>query len=647
MKKRLGIVLLLVIISFSLSYGYKILHEVKIASLESIVPEEVIYYLYSYNLDKKIKEFQASDFFKQISTSPLYKEFIAPKLEQARQRTPILSELTEKDVALAIFSPGKFLFLVRVDPKKQVKIKKYIADFYLSLVTKDQVSYKGYKGIKITNYKLPQAKMTISYAFLSDIIVFGNSSDIIQKSVDLFRNQSHNSLLNNKDFQKVTAKIKKDPLLRIYKNNKRYYQDILQAYTSSSLQYQKSKDSKSVESFMNIKPFINLMNILEGYASYLDYDELKTGFVFKAYQTFNRSLDQENMLNIIAYDKKVDKNTLGLIPRDIIAYYGGSQDLLNLWKFLKTFYSAMHEMMKTEIENEPRYRQYKNQIDSMGFDDMLQRFESFLGVNIEKDILPLLGNNFGMVWVKVDDMDFPLGGLQMSSNVPGQESLPIIFPQFYSFIELKDKSKMQEIMEKIVKRLVENINQIIEEQKRNLQEKSSLQKQQDNKEQQQEIEEEKKFFQLSVDTYKDINISSMEMVDSPSDFLRPNYCILDKYIIFSLSPTLTKKVIDIYQTKYATLSSNLYFESAQNKISTDYSNIMFFDFKRMIDNIQATKFFNNLQANLSMNTQSKFSKEDADSILNILRNINTLTFTNRMLDSDTMESSCYVKIQGL
>lgn len=661
MKKWIGIIILIVVLSGVVFYAYQKLHEIKVGSLESIVPEDAIYYLYSYNLDRKIKEFQANSFFGQISTNPVYLKFINPKLEKIRQKIPFLSELTTKDVAFAVFSLGKiestirdisgfgdFLFFARVDPKRHIKIKKSIADFYLSLVAKDRVSYKNYKGIRITNYSLRQPQIVISYVFLSDVVVFGNNEEVIKKSIDLFTKQSSNSLLNNKDFQKITARIKKDALLWTYGDTKRYYQEMLQAYTYGSLRSPESRGVKSIESFMKMKPFIDLMNIMQGYASYLDYDEFKKGLVFKTYHIFNRSRDEENLSDVILYDKKVDKNTFNLIPRHIVSYYGGSQDLLNSWKLLKKFFSAMNEMAMAEMRSNPRYALYRDRIKEMSFENAINKLESFLGISIEKDILASLGDNFGIVFIDIKDIEIPIpnpaGYNETARNMP-----PIIFPQFYSFIELKNPSQMRKLMEEMTQRIVNNINQSIIEQKRRFKERAegaNLQNKQYNNEAQ-STEEEKEAVQIKTDSYRDENIYTVEILNFPIDFLRLNYCILDKYIVFSLSPTLTERIIDVYKTKGNSFSSNFEFESNQDNILPDYSNIMFFDFNKMLDDFKSTKFFSSLQSQLSKGPQKNLSKNDLDSVLNLLSNISMLIFTNRKVDLDIIESFSYIKIKGL
>lgn len=645
MKKWIGLVVAAVVIaSLASFYIYQKFPKVEIAGLESIVPEDVIYYVYSYNLDKKIKELQASEFFKQVYSSAIYNKFINPKLEKIKDKIPILSELIQRDTAFAVLSFGKvksrqeeiaelgnFLFLTRIDPKRHIRIKKLMADFYLSFTNKGNMSHKDYKGIRITEYRLSGKTLTVSYTLLSDVLVFSNSNEIIQKTIDLYRKESANNLLNSRNFQKVSARIKKDALFWGYGNSNNYYRQMLQEYSYESLRSRGSKDARMMDSLMGMKPFINLMNISEGYAFQADYDELKKGLVFKGFNVFNSAKDEDNFLGVILHNKEVDKNTFNLIPRFIIGYYAGTQDLNKTWQFFKKFYKPFDEMMKAEIKNDPRLALSQSKIEEMNLENLLNKVNSFLGINIENDILPLLGDNFGGVLVNIDDL-----------NV--QRMPPLIFPQGYGFIELKDSSKMDKLMQAIMQRVVDKVNQSIKEKERRFKEQS--QPTQQDKEGQPK-EEEKDFLQLKVDNYKGENIFTVEMLNFPIDFLRLNYCILDKYLIFSLSPNLTMSVIDVYKNKQETFNSNYAFESTRDKAPANYSNIIFFDSKKFIDNLKSTKFFSLLEVQLSRNTQKYFSKQDLDSVLNLLSNISVFLFTNRKLDAQTLESLCYIRIEGL
>lgn len=159
--------------------------------------------------------------------------------------------------------------------------------------------------------------------------------------------------------------------------------------------------------------------------------------------------------------------------------------------------------------------------------------------------------------------------------------------------------------------------------------------------------EEKPPLKLDTVDYKGANIYSIDIADLPLDFIKPNYCVLDKYLIISLSPELTKRVIDTYKDKKNSLATNFNFSSGEKESFSDYSNALFFDFERLLNDINRSKAFNKLKDRLAQDKQKKFSVDDLDSLFKLLGDINTFVFSNRMVDAQTLESVYYLKIKGL
>lgn len=658
-KKWVSIVLILAVILAASIYAYDKLNEVKIASIDSIVPDEAIYYIYSYALNNKIKDFQASPFFQQVIANSAYNKYITPKLEILRQKIPFLGDIFEKDAALAVFSLGgkigqverkdltdfgDFLFLARIDKNKHIKIKKAIADLYLKFTPGRQIAQNKYKGITITNYKIPKSEITIRCALLSDILVISNSSSTIQKSIDLFRIKNHyGSLHDNSRFVDLKTRIKTDPLLWGYEDLRRYYEEIMQEYAYNSLKANEPKNTSNLISFIKAKPFTDFMNIFEGVVFYLDYDELKSGFIFKSYNVFNKTGDK-SILDVILYNKEVDKTSFRLVPRDIIGYYGGNQDFLKLWKVMNKFYASTEEIMKAEWKNDPRYSAYKDRIDSFSFKNIIKVLESFLGISIENDLLATIGNNFGMVFSGLEDIDIPIGLPQKDATADQKQIFSFLFPEFYGFIDLKDSQKMSETMTKMTQHIIEQANEFFQKQDEIMAKYVAKSKGVDPET---VAVEKKQYFKLNTEEYSGGSIRSIDITNFPVDFIKPNYCVIDKYLIFSLSPLLTKKAIDTYKNNRGSFISGTYFESAKENLPSSYSNIVYFYFKKMISDIKSTKFYGRLQKDLSGNKRNNVTKEELDSVLSILSNINALTYTNRLSDTETIESSCYIGVKGL
>lgn len=662
MKKWIVIIPVIIVAAVAVFAASQRLVEHKIDSLESITPDKVIYYVSCYNPDKKIADFQGSDFFKQISGSELYKKFLQPAINQIKSKVPSLSELLKKDVSLVVLSMGNiapgnsqinqmklgdFLFLTRVDIDTRGKIKKSLDDFYLSLGQKNKIKHNYYSGVKITNYQLADPQIMVYCAYLSDVVLLANNIDSIKKSIDLYRNKSKSNLLSNVNFQKLLPKIKKDSLFWLYGDNKYYYQELLRAYSYDALKSSSMKDGKSVDPLLKMKPFMNMMNVLEGYVCYANYDELKKGIELKVYQAFDRSVDEENFMSIIAYSHAMDKGLFNLTPNDIIAFLGGNQDLKGYWEIIKKFGSSMDEMMKSQAISDPKYSEYKDQISAMSFDNNIKMLEGFLGVSIEKDILEPLGNNAAAVFVGLEDVEISTEETPAQSN---KKSTTIVFPKIYCFAELEDKAKIEKVMQDMSAHIVDTLNQLFQLQEtltKKTTQAASPEGDDKNNPPQETPEQKKQMLNIKTDNYGGAVITSIEISMPALAFLKINYCILDKYIILSLSPDLTKEIIDVYQGKKSNFNSSLNFKEIQGRSMADYSNIIFFDFRKMLGNIRASKSFIDMESNLDKISGGNFTKANLDSILDILSNIYSVTFSNKSIDSGALESSCYIEVKGL
>jgi len=659
MKKLLVILLLLAAICIGGFFGYQKLTERKIASLESIISDQALYYLYWGNPNKKIRDFQESGLFKEIVFSSAYQKFIKPLIEKQKKNIAVIADMFEEEAAFAMFSVsdnlasseagindlGKSILLLRMSPKKHPRIKKAIADFYLFSSDSER-----YKGIKITTYDLPDVNGAISYTLLSDVVIFSNDPESIKKSIDLFKGQADNSLSNNDDFQKAAARIKRDSLIWGYQNNRKYYQEILRKYTQSSLQSKGLKGVSAVQSLTKMKPFMNLANVFKNTVFDVSYDQSKSGMVITSYYSFDKERDEDGFLKIIV-NKDKDENILSLIPKDIIGYYCGSQNFLGSWSFVKKIITSFVEMMKAEASSDYRRGQLADKIDAFNLDSALKSVESFLGINIETEIFPLIGDDSGAVLVDIRDV-------YMVNPWAGREA--VAFPDFYFFFELKDSSKVSQAMNKAINGLVDNVNKVIQAQQEQAklkmqsvpaqEEGAGLPQEQGvnpGSETQPRPTEEEKALKVKIDSYKGFEIVNIDVKDSPVDFLRANYCVLDKYIVFSLSQDVTKKVIDVYKDKKNSFASNPDFEFIQEKMLPKYSAGIFFDFRKLVKDISSTISFSRVKSGLPSVDGEKFSLEDLSAIMEILEKFSILSFSCSLIEPDVMRASVYLKVEGL
>ena len=639
MKRLLTIILILALAGGAGFYFYRQVSGVKVGALEGIIPEDVLTYIYARNPAKNLEDFQNSSFFRQISAAPFYAVSLKPKLDSLAARLPFLAGLTEREIALALFSVtgprnyrrdtvelGDFLFLARIDPREFGSLKKSLDDFYASFCNNEKILYYKYKGIRIAKFSLPKANAAIRYCRLGDCILITNSYPAVEKTIDLFRKQSKASLANYAGFQKAAGRVNKGGLLYGYTNNKLYseaqMEDLRQAFGPDL----------DAQNQAALNPYAKLMKIMDASVFSVDYDGLKQGLICKSYQTFDRHADQDNLINALVSREPMNQDAFGIVPRDTVAYYVAHQDLPGLWGILKDFISAISGMRNAGKANVPP--------------DFLKSAESFLGISIEDELLPLLGNNFGVSLVSLTDEDIVLkappeqqGAMAGPAGAgPEPAKIGIIFPQAYFFVELNDAAAMKELMEKLIRQTVENINKQYAERM-----KGAAQPQAETKGKEPQPKE---LLRVRVEQYQGLDLTILEIADFPAEFIQPNYCVLGKYFVFSLSPRLTKKVVDLAGEKGGSFSSNLKMESLRGQLLPEYSNLGFFDPEALVNNLRRTRFYKE-STFLNKFPGGKFNKGDLELILDIISNIQGVVFTTRLAEPDIAETQVYIKIKGL
>ncbi|MEW6075700.1 MAG: DUF3352 domain-containing protein, partial [Candidatus Omnitrophota bacterium] len=551
MRKLLGILVVVAVLAGAAYYGYQQLQKISISSLEHITPDDVVYYLYSFDLGSKVKDFQSSQLFTQVYTTSFYLNLIEPQLSKIRKRLPFLPDFFQQDTAFAMYSLGKaagytkpgevqlgdFLFLFRVDPKKQASIKKSVSDFYLSLAAKDQVSFERHKGVSVTNYRLPKMNISIHYAVISDVVMISNSIGLIQKSIDLAKDQSQPSLAGNASFRKAKARVGKDALFWLYMSNRNYYKQVLPAYMVTASSSGKSPDSQSLVNFSKLKSLMDWVNILEDSIFYVQYDQLKSGLLFKAYQAFNKPLSSdENAFKFLYFNQAVDKNTFLLIPRNAIGYFGGTQDMASLWKGFEKFYGAMDEIAETGMQAKGGFPGTRGAMPPVKMGDLFQRLESAIGVSIEKDVLPLTGNNVSVVLADIEEMEIPIPAKPGNVAPAHAQGFPMMLPRFYFTLELKDPVKMRQVMDQIISHVTANINSSIRQREMSIKAAQQAQEAAEGAEGAQAQEAVVDYVTTSTEPYNGIAVTRVEIKDFPLADLKFNYCIIDKYAVFSYSP---------------------------------------------------------------------------------------------------------------
>ncbi len=669
MKKLLRLVLLSLIVVAALAVTLKLVYQPKkISSLAEIVPNRVVYYLEADNLSSSLEEFSQSPFCQKLSGLSVYKKYLKPQIDENLAYISYLTELFENDTGLALFVSdlssldykpnstdpsqafseiGKFyqelykvLILTRIgsDDKKLTKI---LGELYLSSSDEEgAMSEEKYQGIKITSYQIPEPGLTLSWALLSDVAVISNDLETLKSSIDLYKEESQASLANDQYFKQISQNRqsqKKDSLAWIFVHYRNYF-DKMMDFSPKSLA---SPEIAAMSKKMN-KYFKNYTDVLEAAISFIDYDEFKQGIEIKSYQTFDETKAKKSFLNILYPPRNLDKALFKILPRKTIAFYAISLDLTKAWEHFKTFLNLIDETSASSLANSPYSFKPTAAIDS---------FESFIGANIEEDVLPLLGGSLG----------FFFSGLKApaleANPAPGNMMALIPEPELSFCAQIKDSQKAKEVFGTAIKRLIIQANDlakvgILAMQAQKADQESEVESLQpdasgavvENQPIPQSFEEIEDVLKLKVQDYQGVEINALSITDVPFE---PNYFVLDKYFIISASLAQTKKMINAQKGKLASLASFLDSQKIKTKLFSSNSVISLFDFSGLLGELEKLGLFSFVRQSIPMMTQGALSANDFNAVLDILDDIGLALQATYLSQEGLIEGLLYFEIEGL
>lgn len=647
MKQKIFVIfILLVVIAAGLFVFQMVRQPKRVKDLESIISDDAIQYVYSYNLRQKVDDFCNSEFYQKIKSLPFYETAITPELQKKKEVLSFLSEFLNEDFAFVSFSSGKprfqrsldsaqvkmgqYLFLARASQSKN--IKKQIADLYLSFTDKENVNFSEYKGIKLTEWKTPKSDITLVYALLADVLVLGNDIAFVKKSIDLFKKESTDSLANDALFREITkghlAK-KNDSLAWFYINYENYlkdaFSDIDEQYSELSLPGSENIDFGGL--FNLVK---SIAQINKGAVIYFDYDQTKSGIMAKSYQFFDKSKDEYGLLDYVFSSKGIDKEFLKLVPYNIIMYFGFSGNLMNYYNSLEKMFSAVDTGEK------------KTQVGSL-----LQNTDIFSQIDFKNDLLPLFADNFGIMFSGFEQITPQVSSQQVNPFM--QMAFPL--PKISLYFKLKDPNMAKESIDSIVQQIVDKANEslrekISQELQRRIESLDPQQREaylasgQDPMAQLKEVEVVKRIEKK----YKGVEATSIEIQNSS---ITPTYFYLDKYLIISLSFNDLREMANVSEDSYDSFASYSEREYLTEKMLPSYSTLYFVNFSGLIEKIRETMIFKMLIANVAMKSGGKISVSDVDSIMDVLDDISLSVQTTSASGDESVEGMFYIQIEGL
>ncbi|MFA5117024.1 MAG: DUF3352 domain-containing protein [Candidatus Omnitrophota bacterium] len=650
MKKSI-IAVICAAIAACAGYAYFSIFAQKPVVFESIVPDSAIYYVATSNLNKKFRDFKNSTFFLQLSGTSLYKKNIGPKLDELDSKAPFLKDFTDKDISLAVLSLGKapelkqgkkydlesagdILLLIRVDKNKLPQLKRTIAEAYIAKYKCGIVS-SGYQGVRISSLKAASGEEAINYTILSDTVLISNSLEDIRKSIDLFKKKNAQSLANNPGFRQATARVKKDSLFWGYKNSKNYYAAYLR-------QVQETTDPLQKIIMSQMQPVIGLMAAFKDAAFYVDYDQEAAAFVSRSYTMFDASKDESGLIGIIARDKALDQKVFSLIPKDALGYYACNQDMLKCYDFGINFLSSIFGAVNLQASSKAGL---KGPSIALSPDTIIRQAEYYLGVDLRKDLIALMGDDFGLVFAGLGEVEVPQ---------PQNINRRISFPQLYLFCGAKDGEKLGKTMEGIFQKIAADINtRAVQSRERYKKAKTpeagSSEEEGDplaDEDAPAAQEEEKPLVVSSVENHNGVDIHYLEFANSSTPFVQPNYCIVDKYLVFSISRDLTRKVIQTYKSGSGSFDPDTDLAPVKDNLPPGYSAMFYLDFRSMVNNLAHSSSFKKFQPMLINNPKLGLSSGDLDLVIAALSTMRQFIATvHKIPGEDALESQGILTIE--
>ncbi len=240
---------------------------------------------------------------------------------------------------------------------------------------------------------------------------------------------------------------------------------------------------------------------------------------------------------------------------------------------------------------------------------LAQRKHSF-DVNFRKDILPLLGNNFSLVFSGIEEVSFMKG----EGEISPLQLVPSPVPQCTVIIEAKDKPSAYKLSALISETFTSFKN--------------------------------KEGVSASVETlfHDGIEVKRYIFSDSP---VTPIFFIVDRQCVISSSFSFTKNIINNFKNRGKLSKTAFIYSFDSERIFPKGSYVSFLDFATVIRNLAQTKIVKFIKPTVGFFTQGKIMSGDVDTIIDILDDISIFAQAYHISEEGCGEGIVYLGIEGL
>ena len=518
MKKKLTIgicVILLLAAAFGIYYRLKPAQ----TNIDQILPQGVLWYVELLNTGKRWQEFRNSRLWHNLekinieeilSRSGVPEKEISKYTEYKNRASTffsklILSEFFSKDVGIAVYpvnisrfsvkdalnALSSIIIITRIKPG--ANFAEAIAGIYGKL-GKNKITRENYNNYKITRVPLTYG-LSIYYTNIKDFLIIAAGKKYIHSCIDAF-NRKIPSLSKDNGYKWAKSYLPHNYQSMSYINLKEYTGIVKKLANTAKI-------SGQIEERIN-----NLCELYRGLETVGRYSVKDKGVYSSViHLKVNSHILPAGMKNVFLSRPGKNK-ALEFVPQETIYYH---------WTNTFNAKTEWQRLKKSLSEKYSRNSASKNAAA------IFSNISSILGINIERDILPLIGNEVGVALSDIDTSGyFPL-------------------PKFFIFLKVNNTSTVKKIVEDMIN---------------------------------------KQKIPIKDEYYKNVKIDYTFLPFGIK--LKPAYTVLGNYLIISSSKKLLEKSIDTYKKDSPSIKDNHLFKSVDYGISGENIDSSFANVKVII-----------------------------------------------------------------
>lgn len=590
----------------------------KIGNLSDLLVQDALICLCVRDIDSAWNKIKSTEIYSQLINSAAFKDSLTinalkDKTKERWFEKQELLRILGKEALMGVFfrsattlEDAEFDVVVLSRISKSQRVRESIYRSIL-MVKKDKLTtVLKYKGYKITTIKQSEAMDGLTYLILGDVLIASNSLDAVKEAIDLYKSGFKNSISYNNGFKRAKDRLSDDFSAWLYLDIKGFSQ------LANNL-----KESNTVK-FM-VTP-------LNAYFLELKFNQ---GIAIKGWSYLGQERKEGPSLTAaLASLNNAKLTALGFTPFNAAMFSGGNLgDIKLFWEYTKN--QLGKSIGGTDPEGVNRFTQF------------YLRLNTLLGFDIEKDVLPYLGNEYACSLTGFKELNVAL------SYQGRPEALSLSLPEFFGCIKVLDKEKINNIMQGLWQRMNDGLNKYF----------ASLQAEQAKEAGKDAALKEENAplpAYLETNNYSAVDIYALKL-DLPltlpfglyADIFSPSYCFLGDYLVVTTNDSLLKMLINTYQKKNLNISDSVKFSQVRHNLQPEFNNFFYANTKEVIEPL--IKMLNSLASNQAPGIKQEEYMQGLKKIIvitELLKNIKAVG-TSCIYKNDFYEFSIYVPIEGL